>query len=63
MSARLVRQVQGRDASEGVSSSVNSDGTETRAEVVLRIVRERKLSSLDWVENTQKKVYVLPLNS
>lgn len=63
MSARLVRQVQGRDASEGVSSSVSSDGTETRAEVVLRIVRERKLSSLDWVENTQRKVYVLPLNS
>lgn len=43
MSARFVRQIQGREESEGLSSSVSRDGTETRAEVVLRIVRERKL--------------------
>lgn len=43
VSARFVRQIQGRDVSEVVSASVSRDGTETRAEVMLRIVRERKL--------------------
>lgn len=40
---RLVRHTQGRDESVAVLSSYRSDGTEARAEVVLRIVRERVL--------------------
>lgn len=43
VSARLVRQTQGLDGSVGFSSWRRRDGTETRAEVELRIVRERVL--------------------
>ena len=43
VSFRLVRQTHGRAGSEGVSSSYRSEGTETRAEVLFRIVRERVL--------------------
>lgn len=63
VSARFVRQIQGRDVSEGVFSSVSKDGTETRAEVVLRIVRERKLFPLDLVQQHTKEIHVLPLDS
>jgi hypothetical protein len=38
-----VRHTQGRDGSLGSLSSYKRDGTEARAEVVLRIVRERVL--------------------
>lgn len=40
---RLVRHTQGRDGSLGSLSSYKRDGTEARAEVVFRIVRERVL--------------------
>lgn len=40
---RLVRHTQGRDGSLGSLSSYNRDGTEARADVVFRIVRERVL--------------------
>jgi hypothetical protein len=40
---RFVRHTQGRDASEGSVSSYSKEGTDARADVVFRIVRERVL--------------------
>lgn len=43
MAARFVRQIHGFEGSDGSGSSWSNEGTETRAEVLLRIVRERVL--------------------
>jgi hypothetical protein len=40
---RFVRQTHGLEGSEGVSSLYRRDGTETLAEVLFRIVRDRVL--------------------
>ena len=41
---RFVRQIHGLDGSDGSSSLRSKEGTEARAEVLLRIVRDRILS-------------------
>lgn len=43
MAERLVRQTHGFAGSDGVSSLYRRDGTETLAEALFRIVRERVL--------------------
>lgn len=46
MAARSVRQAQAFAASEAFGSWQSREGTETRAEVVLRMVRDRMLGGL-----------------
>jgi hypothetical protein len=47
VAARLVRHCHGLDGLDAFGSSRRSDGTETRADVVLRIVRERVLDGTE----------------
>lgn len=62
---RLVRHTQGRDGSLGSLSSYNRDGTEARAEVVFRIVRERVLVVFfsDDKKKDSRDGDILPFNS
>ena len=46
VAARFVRQTHGLAMSDGTASLRRSDGTEARAEVLLRIVRDRRLLML-----------------